>query len=77
MELQYLSITVDVSAGTDIDNACKEAVALANHLRLSVWFKFNDVTCIARVGDDPEAIVKSWHKELTSKHQHKIATSSR
>ena len=77
MIIESLSLKVEASPGADITQTCREAVALANHLRLHIWFDFNGVQCLARVGDDPEAIEESWRNELASQHQYKIATSNK
>jgi len=77
MIIESFSLKVEASPGSNISQTCREAVALANHLRLRIWFDFNGVQCLARVGDDPEAIEKSWRNELGSQNKYKIATSDK
>jgi len=75
MKIENLSIQVECSAGADIEMACHEAIALANHLRCCVYFKFNEVTCMAFPGSDPGSLVKNFWEASRSKFTHKIATS--
>ena len=73
MIIEHLSISVEVSPGTDISQACLEATALANHLRLTVDFKFNEVTVMTKPGVDPEELEKAWRDEMSSQRQYKFA----
>ena len=73
MIIENLSIKVEVSPGTDISQACQEATALANHLRLTVDFKFNEVTVMTKPGVDPEELEKAWRYEMESKRPYKFA----
>lgn len=70
-----LWLTVEVPGGTHIDDACNAAVELAGKLGVTVWFKFNDVKCLARPGDDPRAIAADWLEVLHSKSPYKIASA--
>ena len=77
MIIQSLSLKVEAKPGSDISQTSHEAVALANHLRLHIWFDFNGVQCLARVGDDPEAIDEAWRNKLAGQHKYKIAASNK
>ncbi len=67
MILQNLHFKVEVYAGSDIQKVCQEAVALANHLRMGVWFDFNGISTLARVGDDPERVEESWREAMSER----------
>jgi hypothetical protein len=69
MKLKNLSLRIDVYVGSDITQTCREATALANHLKLGVWFNFNGIETLARVGDDPKRIEDEWRKALEKHHQ--------
>ena len=73
MILENLHLTVEALAGSDISETCREAVSLANHLRLTVDFKFNGVTVMAKPGVDPKALTEAWREALNSKYDHKFA----
>lgn len=75
MILENLSIEVKVDGGADITAVCREAVSLANHMRLPVWFDFNGVHTLARVGDDPDKVEEAWRKELASSRSIKVAAT--
>lgn len=69
-------LTVDVAPGTDITNACQDAVALANRTCITIWFDFNGVKCLARPGDNPEGIQASWRVEMKKDTPNRIASDS-
>lgn len=56
--MSNLSITAEVRPGTDVTTAAREAVALANHLRVAIRYKFNGVLCLAVPGDDHESLAE-------------------
>jgi hypothetical protein len=53
-------IEVHFHGGTDIQEACNRACALANRIRCDVHFKFNDVTCMALQNGDPDVLAENW-----------------
>lgn len=71
-----LWLDVEVSPGSHINDACRDAVGLANKLGLTVWFEFNGVRCGARPGDDWELLVANAHDEMASRKQHKVACAN-
>lgn len=73
MNCPSLSITTEVSPGSNINDACSEAVALANKLGVVVGFDFNGVLCGARPEDDPELLVANFHRAMQGKRTPRIA----
>lgn len=69
-----LWLTVEVAPGSDIVQACSEAVLIAHRTGLVIWFDFNGVKCLARAGDDPSRIAEDWSSKLQQKEQHRIAS---
>jgi len=61
--------------GESIERACHDAMALANRIGCDVHFRFNDVTCMALVGQSPADLRRAWLEASGSQSQHKIATS--
>ncbi|MDE1997980.1 MAG: hypothetical protein KGI52_03520 [Burkholderiales bacterium] len=66
-------LKIEFLAGEDIDNACREAVRLANILRVTVDFDFNGVKVMAKPDVDPKELAELWSVEMKSKRQYKIA----
>lgn len=50
--MSVLSIEVQVQPGASIEAACIDAMDAASHLRVPVWFKFNDYSCTVRPHHD-------------------------
>jgi hypothetical protein len=61
--------------GEDIENACRDAIALANRIGCDVHFQFNDVTCMAMAGHRARDLLQSWREVSQTDSDHKIATS--
>jgi hypothetical protein len=61
-----LSIAVDVVGGADIDDAIRDAVALANRLSVGVVIAPNGIKMNVSPGDDPEEIIRDWESEVAS-----------
>lgn len=59
--MSTLWLTVEVSPGADIKDACRDAVALAGRPGLTIWFDFNGVKCLARAGDDSRGYRRVLH----------------
>lgn len=76
MRNSSLSLTVEVDPGTEIVNAFKDAIALPNKLKCTVEFKFNEVTCMANPGSDPESGASSYYEAIQSKRTYKIAVAN-
>lgn len=66
-------LNIEFLAGEDIQDACLEAVRLANLLRVIASFDFNGVKVMAKPGVCPKDLAERWSEELRSKHQIKIA----
>ena len=62
-----LSITVDVVGGADIDDAIRDAVALANRMNVRVVIAPNGVKMNVNPGDDTNELIRDWESELTAK----------
>lgn len=54
--MSAFTIEINGLAGTRIDTLAREAIRIANLLSITVMFQFNEVTCMARPGDDPELL---------------------
>lgn len=68
-----ISIEAKITAGSDIEQSCREAIELAERIGVDVDFRFNGVLCIARSGADPDALKEAWEKEMDSDHKTKVA----
>ena len=66
-------LKLEFMAGGDIDNACLEAVRIANMLRVTVDFDFNGVKVMAMPDVCPKELAELWAVEIGSKKQIKIA----
>jgi hypothetical protein len=73
--MSRLYVEVEVLGGTDIKVAASEACALANRIGIGVRFEFNEVSCHASPGGEPEALVSNFHEALNSKGRFKMAFS--
>ena len=56
-------IEYDPLAGTHIDDAAAELVAIANRHQRPAWMRFNDITLTAQPGDNPSQIAAAYHTE--------------
>ena len=66
-------LTIEFTAGDDIGSAFKEAVDIADRLKIRVQFNFNGCLCLVSPGGDPEKGKLEFFKSIGSKHQ--IATT--
>lgn len=71
-----LWLDVEVTPGSGIENACRDAVMLADKLGLTVWFDFNGVKCGARPGDDWQLLLANWSGVMESKSTCKVACAN-
>lgn len=71
--MSALTVNVDVLAGTNITDACRELCELADRLDVSVEMNFNDVTVVAKPGADSRELTEKWRTELESDNGYKIA----
>ena len=62
--MSSLWLTVEVAPGSDIRQACAEAVLLAVRTDLTIWFDFNGIRCLARAGDDAAAISADFFVQM-------------
>jgi sugar/nucleoside kinase (ribokinase family) len=60
--LGELNITVEVLAGTHINDACRQAIALAKKLGIEIEFDFNGTIVRAKKGDTLKEVVDSFDK---------------
>lgn len=66
-------LKLEFMVGEDIDNACCEAIRIANLLRVTVDFDFNGVKVMAKPGACPQELADEWSSVLKSSQQIKIA----
>lgn len=71
--LRTLTLKVELSAGTEIREACCDICELANRVGCLVEANFNGVLLWAYAGDNPLKIVDAYDKEIKSQHTVKIA----
>jgi len=69
-------IKATVLAGTEINTAATEAVALADTLGVIVEYHFNGVTCIALPGDDPKSLAEQCAVQMDRETPIKIASGA-
>jgi hypothetical protein len=62
-------------AGTDIDQACDEAIRIADLLGITILFGFNGVECMATPGCDPAGLAASWHRVMSQPGLGKFASA--
>ena len=70
-----LHLKVNILGGTDISDACTDAVILSRHLNLTIDFNFNDVHVMVFPYSTPSKIVESYYEQLKSDDDYKIACS--
>lgn len=68
-----LSLSVKVSGGTPIEEACGEACALATRVGVWVHFKFNGVDCNAAPHSDPAELAITQQRVQDSKTRYPMA----
>lgn len=66
-------LKLEFLAGEDINHACREAIRIANLLRVTVDFDFNGVKVMAKPGACPQELADEWSSVLKSSQQIKIA----
>ena len=64
---------LEFMGGDHIENACREAIRIANLLLVTVNFDFNGVKVMAKPGACPQELADAWHFEITSTKPIKIA----
>lgn len=68
-------IKIEFSPGDEIEEAFTEAIRLAKQLQVTVEFKFNGITCIARANGDPKKGVRSYEDTILEDQPLKMAFS--
>lgn len=71
--MSCLHIKTELLCGTNIDDACRESVRVANLTGCCVDFEFNGVECTARPGDSDRLLVDNYHHQIQSESAYKIA----
>jgi hypothetical protein len=61
-----LSIEVEPFGGVSIENACRDAIAIADKLGAVVMFNFNGVRCMARPGDSEQSLAEDWCRVIST-----------
>lgn len=68
-------LDVKVYGGTDISKACRDMVALADRMDITIWAELNGVRVLARPGDDGAALWQAWQDAVQSKASHPMAST--
>ena len=63
---------VEAEPGEDIAHACMEALRIARHLDMVVFFNFNGVSMCARTDRNVEEMVESYHKAISRDSRIKV-----
>lgn len=61
-------LNVEISAGTDINEAARDAIELADRVGVTVMFGFNGVRCMACPGDNAARLAQAWNKAFDNGH---------
>jgi len=64
---------VKAEPGEDIEHACKEALRIARHLDMTVFFDFNCVSMCARVDRNVAEMVEAYHQAISRDSRIKVA----
>lgn len=67
-------LTLDLCAGSCIDNAIDRAISIASKLKACVHFDFNGAIVVARPFSRYEQLRRAWDDELERKHQAYLAS---
>lgn len=68
-------LDVKVYGGSDIAKVCRDMVALADRMGITIWADLNDVRTLARPGDDGHALWLAWQEAARSKVAYKRAST--
>ena len=71
--LKSITLKVELSAGTDIREACCDICELAGRVGCLVEASFNGVLLWAREGDNPLVLADAYAKASASKNKFKVA----
>jgi hypothetical protein len=72
-----LMLRVEAMAGDAIEVTCRELIALASDLNVTVMCPFNGVELMACPGDDPEKLKSEFHRLLDHRPAMQIARGRR
>lgn len=64
---------VEAEPGEDIKHACEEALRIARHMDMTVFFDFNGVSMCARVDRNVTEMVEAYHKAISRDSRIKVA----
>mgnify|MGYP001566039678 FL=1 len=62
--MSCLILEVDLPAGVTIQQACKDAVALANRIGIKIKFEFNDKTVYALPDNNVNSLIDAYHDAI-------------
>jgi len=65
--MNSITLKAEATAGSSIENAAIDAIALANRIGVYVEFNFNGVTCLARPNDNEDGLVAAYFDALHDK----------
>lgn len=74
MKYRSLTVSVEVTPGTDIDIACYEMCELARILQCNVSTEFNGVHVTASPWGSAHRLSEKQHEAQNSNRKHKFAT---
>lgn len=60
--MSRISVKVDFVCGIKIEDACRDAIKLANKLDINVKFDFNDVLVIARSNNYIDSLIQEYYR---------------
>lgn len=63
------TIELDVYAGADIGNACRQMVAIANRRQKTVKAKFNDIELVAEPGVTGESLIEKHRSDVEKRSE--------
>ena len=61
--------TIEISPGSHINDACEQAVELANAKQAKITFTFNDTPVAVSPGELPADVAKRWAADMEAAHQ--------
>jgi len=64
---------VEAEPGEDIAHACAEALRIAQHMGMTVFFDFNGVSICARIDRNVTEMVEAYHKAISRDSKIKVA----
>lgn len=70
-----VTIKIELSAGSSIENAFAESTRLAKMLNCYIDFDFNDVKCSSSPDGDPQKGVDQYYKSVNGRNKYLYANN--